>query len=36
MRWVGQVACMDKKPNAYSDLVVLPEEQDHLENPGTD
>lgn len=35
MRWVGQVACMDKKPNAYSELVVTPEEKDHPENPGT-
>jgi len=26
---------MDKKPNAYSDLVVTPEGKDHLENPGT-
>ena len=29
------MACMDKKPNAYSDLVVMPERKDHLENPGT-
>jgi hypothetical protein len=35
MRWVGQVACIDKKPNSYSDLVVMPEGNDHLENPGT-
>jgi hypothetical protein len=35
MRWVGQVACMDKKPNEYSDLVVLPEGKDHLVYPGT-
>jgi len=26
---------MDKKPNTYSDLVVMPEGKDHLENPGT-
>jgi hypothetical protein len=35
MRWVGKVACIDKKPNAYSDLVVMPEGKDHPENPGT-
>jgi len=30
------VTCMDKKPNAYSDLVVMmPEGKDHLENAGT-
>jgi hypothetical protein len=26
---------MDKKPNAYSDLVVMTEGKAHLENPGT-
>ena len=26
---------MDKKPNAYSDLVEMPEGKDHLENPST-
>ena len=31
---MGQAACMDNKPNAYSDSVVTPEEKDHLENPG--
>ena len=35
MWWVGQAACMDNKPNAYSDSVVTPKEKDPLENPGT-
>ena len=32
---MGQAACMDNKPNAYSDSVVTPKEKDPLENPGT-
>jgi hypothetical protein len=36
MEWVGRVACMGEKRNAYRILVGIPEEKDSLQDKGVD